>query len=161
MKSQLTHDIHMRRAEIGDAALIAENLRECDRLEIEASTPMNPSESIAQSIAASAACWTAVKDGAPIAVLGVTPISIMRGIGSPWLIGTMECDRVFVPFVRLTRTYIPIMHSLFPVLENMVDARNVKSIRWLKRLGFVFGDAVEHSYSGMAFYPFSMRLSDV
>jgi hypothetical protein len=53
------------------------------------------------------------------------------------------------------------MLSLFPVLENMVDARNTKSIKWLKRLGFTFGPPLPHPHSGLPFYPFEMRQDHV
>jgi hypothetical protein len=53
------------------------------------------------------------------------------------------------------------MLSLFPVLENMVDSRNKKSIRWLKHLGFTFSEAKPHPYSGVPFHDFEMRSGHV
>lgn len=161
MKLQSTPEITVRPAAIGDAAIIAASLREDDRRELEASTPLSPDRAIAESISLSMMCWTAEKNGKPIAVMGVTPISIIRGAGSPWMLGTSECDKSFVRFTALSRVYIPAMLSLFPTLENMVDVRNVKSIRWLKRLGFEFRDAIAHPYSGSLFYPFEMRAGNV
>ena len=154
MKSLST--LEVRPARIEDAAIIGANIRQADRLELEASTKLNPTDAIAESIALSVACWTATLDGIPIGSFGVTSISLMGGVGSPWLLGSTECDRVIVPFVRLTRVYIPLMLSLFPRLENLVDVRNVKSIRWLKRLGFTFRDAIPHPHSGAPFHPFEM-----
>lgn len=154
-------EITVRQSVAADGAIIAANLRECDRAELEASTSVKPVKAITDSIRLSAAAWTAEIDGIPIAVFGVTPTSLLAGIGSPWLLATTDCDSVTVPFVRLTRTYIPIMQSLFPVLENLVDVRNKKSIRWLKRLGFEFHEAEPHPYSGLLFCRFEMRLNDV
>lgn len=150
--------LEVRLARIEDAAIIGANIRELDRLELEASTKLTPSEAVAESIALSVACWTAVLDEVPIASFGVTSISMIGGVGSPWLLGSSDCDRVTVPFVRLTRDYIPAMLSLFPKLENLVDARNVKSIRWLRRLGFNIREAIPHPYSGALFHPFDMEL---
>jgi hypothetical protein len=161
MKSPSTHEVSVRPAVLEDAAAIAADLREADRLELEASTPKKPEAAILEAIRLSVVCWTAECDGVPIAVFGVSPVSMIRGTGSPWLLGTTGCDAVTVPFVRLARQYIPAMLSLFPELENMVDVRNVKSIRWLKRLGFGFGDATPHPYSGSPFFPFSMRSGNV
>lgn len=133
------------------------DLREADRLELEASTHNKPEKAIVQSIRMSAACWTAEYDGVPVAVFGVTPINMLEGKGSPWLLATTDCDKLIVQFVRQTRVYIPIMLSLFPRLENLVDARNAKSIRWLRRLGFHIRDAIPHPYSGTLFHPFDME----
>ena len=154
-------DLTVRPAIIEDAAAIARNIRECDRLELLASTRLSPEKAIKTSIELSAACWTAEKDGVPIAVFGVCAIDMLAGVGSPWLLASKDCDSVIVPFVKLTRVYIPVMLKLFPVLENMVDVRNTKSIRWLKRLGFTFYAPEPHAYSGMPFSKFEMRFSDV
>lgn len=155
-------DVTVRPAVIEDAAVIEATLRDSDRDELLASTPVKDHRKvIADSIRTSCIAWTAECDGVPIAVFGVSPVSIMGGVGSPWLLGNDGCDRVIVPFVRLTRVYIPVMLSLFPVLENMVDVRNTRSARWLKRLGFRFHDPEPHPYSGMPFQKFEMRSGNV
>lgn len=100
--------LEVRLARIEDAAIIGANIRELDRLELEASTKLTPSEAVAESIALSVACWTAVLDEVPIASFGVTSISMIGGVGSPWLLGSSDCDRVTVPFVRLTLSLIHI-----------------------------------------------------
>ena len=48
------------------------------------------------------------------------------------------------------------MRALFPYLFNFVDARNMKSIRWLKHLGYAVGPPVPFGVAGLPFHPFSM-----
>jgi len=91
----------------------------------------------------------------PVCMFGVTPLDILGGIGSPWLLGTEEVKRYGLTFLRFNKKYIPVMLELFPRLVNYVDVRNEISVRWLKWLGFRFDAApVPYGPFGMPFYRF-------
>lgn len=72
----------------------------------------------------------------------------------PWLIGTSALEEHRRDFVRLSAALFPRLRERFPNMRNYVDARNVKSIRWLTRLGFNFGSPVPYGDAGLPFYRF-------
>jgi hypothetical protein len=50
------------------------------------------------------------------------------------------------------------MLEVFPHLFNLVDARNKKSIRWLKRAGFLVHEPIVHGPHDMLFHPFEIKI---
>ncbi len=137
---------------------IASNMAEADRREIEA-LGFGPFRALEDSLNRSAAAWTGVVGCArPVCMFGVTPMDILGGIGSPWLLGTNEVGKHAKTFMRLNREYVPKMLELFPDLVNWVDARHAVAIRWLKWLGFQFDpEPVPYGVWKMPFYRFHME----
>ncbi|MDY2983873.1 MAG: hypothetical protein SOR75_00900 [Synergistes jonesii] len=72
----------------------------------------------------------------------------------PWLIGTSALDECRRDFVRLSAALFPRLLKRFPNMRNYVDARNERSVRWLKRLGFQFGAPEPYGVAGLPFYRF-------
>ncbi len=73
----------------------------------------------------------------PIAMFGVTPVSVIEGVGRPWLLGTDDVPACARALVREAPRYIDAMHARFRRLENMVAVENVDAIRLLTHWGFV------------------------
>lgn len=69
---------------------------------------------------------------------GVASIGSLLGgnTGSPWLLGSTLMFRKPGALTRIGRRYVAFMHTVYPTLENHIDARNCQSIAWLQRLGF-------------------------
>lgn len=80
-------------------------------------------------------------------------------IGVPWLISTVHVDKHVREFLRVTREAVDEMLTRHEELMNFVDVRNERAIRWLKRLGFEFHDAMPYGPNQMPFYPFTKRRS--
>lgn len=140
----------------GDFEFVLEHARQADRDECDAMLGPDKFEAaLRASVNASVLLWTFEVHGKPAAIFGVCPISMLSGIGAPWLIGTYLVDKAPGALVRLSRLYIPKMQVAFPLLCNVVDARNVKSVAYLRRLGFEFGGAITMGPEHMLFYPFS------
>ena len=76
--------------------------------------------------------------------------------GIPWLLGSESVTRYGRPFLRRNRAYLREMLREFPVLRNVVDARNAVSIRWLGWLGFTLGTPQPMGVRGLPFIPFEM-----
>lgn len=98
--------------------------------------------------------WTAIVDGVPEAMFGVSPIDVLQGRGSPWFLGS---DRVF-SHARDLLLYGPLFierwQETFPLMENTVSCENEKAIRLLRRWGAEVG--TEHRMiGGVAFVPFT------
>lgn len=104
--------------------------------------------------------WTAtgILDGRPLCLFGVAPGSLLSGVGVPWMLGTrrMEQRAVQLPFLRASRRVVAAMLATYPVLTNVVDARNTLAIGWLRWLGFEF-DPAPVAVRGQQFHIFRKR----
>ena len=150
-------DVLIRPTQAGDAAELAANLRPSDLAECQACGRGDIAAGIESSVNRSMLCWTAFIDGELAAILGCAPISVVSGIGSPWMLGTPVLDRHSRVLVRSTPEYIAKMLNAFPHLVNFVHAKNITSVRWLRRLGFTLREAVPFGALGEPFHPFEMR----
>lgn len=149
-------EVVVRPVEPGDIEILAANMRQADIDEVGA-CGHSPIEALEYSVKASMHCWTATGDGELACMFGVTPISMLGGIGCPWMLGTELITQNAGAFIRHSRSYIQEMLQAYPHLFNFVDARNAKAIRWLKRAGFTLHDPVPHGPYGMLFHPFEMK----
>ncbi len=149
--------ILIRPAEPDDALLLGANMRPADIAEVRA-CGHEPLEAARRSVAQSLLCWSAFADGELCCIFGVAPISLVSGIGSPWMLGTPLLDAQSRVLVRLTPRYIAKMLKAFPHLVNHVHAENTTSVRWLKRLGFTLREAAPFGALGEAFHRFEMKV---
>lgn len=150
-------DVVIRLTQPGDAAELAANLRPADLAECRAYGRGDIAAGIISSANRSMLCWTGLVDGELAAIIGVAPISVMSGIGSPWMLGTPVLDQHSRVLVRRTPEYIAKMLNAFPHLVNFVHAKNTTSVRWLRRLGFTLHAAQPYGALGEPFHPFEMR----
>ena len=150
-------DVLIRPTEPGDAAELFANLRPSDLAECQAYGRGDIAAGIASSVNRSMLCWTGLVDGELAAIIGVAPINMLTGIGSPWMLGTPVLDTHSRVLVRRTPEYIAKMLNAFPHLVNFVHANNTTSVRWLRRLGFTLHAAQPYGALGEPFHPFEMR----
>jgi hypothetical protein len=127
--------IQVRPARGSDVLYLAKRLADIDRLECRV-FGHTPREALSMGLRGSTVAWTATAAGRPLAMFGVTPMSMLDRTGAPWLLGTTEARRHHRAFVELGRAYVQQMQAEFPVLENHVHRANLAAIRWLRRLGF-------------------------
>lgn len=141
-----------------DINAMVENMRPLDRQEIQASSGDDIHEALRRALSISTYRYAAAVDGELAMLGGVTTVSLLGGVGSPWLLGTTLLDRVPGALTRGCMGYLEGAKKQFPILVNYVDARNVKAIRWLKRLGFTISDSpVPYGPKGLPFYKFELR----
>lgn len=149
--------VEVRTLRPSDVFAVVADLRDADRDEITALVGGDGVfGAVEQSAVASTEAWTLVANERPIAVFGVAPAD-MPGVGVPWMVGTPGVARHRRAFMRLCGVYIPKMLARFPTLVNVVDARNLIAIGWLKRMGFTFGAPAPFGIEARPFYPFSMK----
>lgn len=111
-------------------------LRQADRDEMEACSPMNPMLQLGYSIALSSPGYAILKDGQVEVVFGATGSA--NGAGVPWLLATPEVERHPITFLRASRGFIDEMKERYNRLENWVHVQNKLSMRWLRWAGFEF-----------------------
>lgn len=144
-------------ATLEDLEELAPILRQADREEIEAATGKDVLDVLKSSLEFSTLAWAGRVNGELLCVFGVGSPSLASGIGIPWLLGSKAIDKYSRTFMRQTTPYMKRMKKLCPLMVNFVDARNTKSIEWLKRLGFTILDAEPWGVSGLPFHKFEMR----
>lgn len=149
--------VDITEASEADAIELVGNLRVPDQEELEALDDIHPYISIVNSIKVSDLCWTARVDNRLMAIFGVAPVNLLASEGRPWLIGTPLVDTHPKIFLENCGKYIDLMADRYETMHNYVDARNVKSIRWLSWLGFEISEATPFGKHGMPFHRFEMR----
>ena len=135
--------VEIVKAETSHIQYIADNIRDADKQEIYDYCLLYPLEALEQSLANSELAWTGMLDGKPLCMFGASEVSLLTGVGLPWLIGTKGIEEHSVVFLRRCRPYIIKMAKRFDRLENYVSASNILAITWLKWLGFKFGHEEE------------------
>jgi hypothetical protein len=133
---------------------IATRMREIDRIEA-AAMGRSPKQALRLGIRCSYHCWTAMIEGRPEAMLGVTPISLLTGKGIPWLLGTDALFKEARALMTLGPPIIGAMLHVFPHLSNLVARENEKAIRLLRRWGFTVGEETV-MIGGVVFIPFRL-----
>lgn len=159
--TRLPAGVEIRAPRPGDAAYIAEHLRDADLAELIAAglaeliaAGLDDIEGVIQEgIDHSALCWTATAEGRPVCVFGVRE---WEGRGVPWLLGTQEMAAHRRAFIALAPSYIGLMLEAFPVLINHVHAANEQAVRWLARAGFQLMAPEPHPDTGEPFQQFTM-----
>lgn len=136
---------------------VAAHARPEDVDELWAAGRTTPSQCLSLGLASGLLVHAGLVDGEPVCVFGVTPASLLSGVGCPWMVATPGVERVARRFAVLSRPVVDRMNAIFPMLVNFVDNRNVKAMRWLAWLGFEFGDQVQHGPDGRPFSPFWRR----
>src|ERR1700734_3016539 len=127
-----------------------------DRAEITAAG-IRPGRAVLSSWRRAVVRKTALVDGDVAAVWGVTGV-LLGSVGNPWLLTGAACERVSaLRFARIYRDEAREMLSVFPRLENFVDATYVGAVRMLTLAGFALDDPAPYGLHGAMFRRFEMR----
>lgn len=116
----------------------------------------NVEAEIRRTVGTSAPGYVAWASDKMICIFGVVPLSIVTGRGMPWLLGTDEMERHPGAVMRISSRYIRGMAATFSHLSNHVDARNTRSVKWLRRLGFTVHEPEPFGPYGAPFHRFEM-----
>lgn len=146
----------VRPASAADIPVLAARMRQADRDEVMASHGHDPESALRSSLAASTMAWTGWINDEPACMFGVGPISVLAGRGAPWMLGTDLIDHWPRLFLRRSRGCVQRMLAVYPYLENFADERNVKTLAWLRWLGFRLAGAAVTLPSGARFRHFEM-----
>ncbi len=129
-------------ATAADVVELGPNLRAADVEEVRAASGFGAIDALGRSFDFSTHVWV-VRDigGHPLALWGVGPLSLVEGRGCPWLLASDAFEALGADIARLSRPLLAGMRELYPRLENHVDTRHAKSVRWLQWLGFTIEPA--------------------
>ena len=130
----------VRPSVLKDVSIVAENMRKEDVAEVKAQTGACPKGGLLYAYFMSKPCLTVVsRHGHLMAMGGVVPSG--EKTGRIWLLGCQSMvddsmDKRW--FLRKSKETLAEMQSLYPLLFNMVDARNEVHVKWIDWLGFTF-----------------------
>ena len=146
--------IEIVRATEQHAIAMGPNVREVDRAEVWAMRHIDPTDALLDCLGPHA--YTALDDGTPIAMFGVLESGSILGseYAVPWLLGTDALDYRGLTIVRLSKVYMAVWKLRYKGMFNFVDARNTKSVRWLKTLGFTVHPAKPMGKDNLPFHFF-------
>ncbi|MFA6051568.1 MAG: hypothetical protein WC762_03160 [Methylobacter sp.] len=138
-----------------DIAYLAENMRQSDIEELSAVTDQSLVCAVRSSVLNSHPdyLWAYCVDGDLVLIYGCTRS------GSPWMLGTEALNQNLKELTVRTRVVVRDMLKQFPVLSNIIDVRQKKTIRWLKTIGFSFKETFEIKL-GVPVIRFEMRVTN-
>jgi hypothetical protein len=143
------------------AEIIAANVRPEDAAELWATCYALPEKAMHDGIRWGEYAFTGCADGVPVCMFGVYRDSFLVDIGTPWMVGSRLLDRYAKTFIRHCRPAVVEMLRDYDRLENYVDARNTRSINWLRRLGFTVEEqAMPYGVLKLPFHKF-WKVKDV
>ena len=127
--------IKIEAATLAHAEAMAPHLRDADAAEVIA-LGVTPLYALVESVRGSLVSWVALEDGEPICIWGVSAVDALGQAGCPWLLTTPAVERHKRLFMVTSRVFMLSIAAMFPRLENYVDPRHKKAVRWLAWLGF-------------------------
>ena len=114
----------------------------------------DPLHALLDGIENSDLAWTAEDEDGPWGIFGIAPWYL--DVGCPWFLGSDGVRKHRRFFLEQTRVYVAEMHRLYPMLVNVVDARNRDSLVYLRRAGFTIDKLIPHyGVEQRPFYRFS------
>lgn len=136
---------------------VAEKMRQADRDECMAGCGLGPYEVLQRSIAASPLAWTVLEGTEPVAMFGVSQRALLSSTGIPWFLGAEGMERAGSLLPRFSRQVVQAWLTRYDRLENWVDARYEKSVRWLRWIGFTVEEPLPWGVAGLPFHHFWME----
>lgn len=130
-------------------------MREADVIESRA-LGYSPKQALRTGLLGSLLSFTAKVDGKAEAMMGVTPVSLVEGVGRPWMLGSDAIYRHGHELLAFGPGIIAMFRDSSPRLSNIVSSDNARAIRLLKRWGFAVGDEVQ-MIGGVSFLTFEMN----
>jgi hypothetical protein len=146
-------DIKITPTTYNDCLDLAETMRKSDVEEIYASNHYTPKQALLFGLNESLATYTVRVDDEIVMIYGVGKLPFVHG-AYPWMLAAENIEKYGVAFYRYTINHIDAMLKQYGYLENYVDCRNKKSIRWLKWLGFNIEPAEPYGLEGEPFHRF-------
>lgn len=149
----MANRVKIKPSTASDVDYLAIHMRKSDKREIDAISGSRPRKALERAMELGEA-YTAFYDGVPALMFGVTDGDNLTGSGCPWMLVTNEMDIPPREVLVISKRIVANMQHMYYHLENYVDVRNRKAIKWLKWLGFQFEPALPIGRRGELFHRF-------
>ena len=147
-------------ATMEDAILISGRARKADVDEL-AVLGATPFDCMRYGLANSLQAWTVFAGSTPVCMFGVSVTGLLTSEGAPWMVGTKAIDQHAKVFLLESKLVLQAVLAEWSHLQNWVDARNVRAIRWLQFIGFTIHPAEPYGEQNFPFHRFEMRSGHV
>ena len=138
---------------------LSHSMRPEDVAECWAAQHLSPREALRVSMMYTNSPKTGLVDGRVMAIWGVGKVTQLVEVGIPWMLTSVLVEEHFRAFLRYSKGLLDEMkeESAVMVFDNVVDKRNLSSIRWLRWLGFTIHDPTPYGPDNMLFHRFTME----
>jgi hypothetical protein len=143
-----------REARTDDIDALAPHMRAIDALECKLVGGHEPREALENALDVSSRAKAWEVGGVVQCLYGCAPVSFLSDEASIWLLGRDSIKEHARAFLKVSKGEVEDVSLGFERLFNVVHAHNRLSIRWLKWLGFAFGEGIE--VQGHPFLPFEL-----
>jgi hypothetical protein len=135
---------------------LSNTMRSEEVAEVYAAMGASPEQALHTCLSNAEEAVTVLDDGAVLAMVGVSPISYLGCIASPWML-TSETSRTHArDYIRYTKDFVNRWSTKYH-LVNYIDARYEASIRWAKWAGFTVHPPQPHGYLRLPFHMIEIR----
>jgi len=148
--------VELREPTSYDVEYLISNMRQPDIDELMALVG-NVANVVKESVRLSNYKWSVYANNEFVCIFGIGSPTLLSDTGIVWMLGTDLLEKHKGSFIRHSREYIEAMLDVYPYLTNFVDARNKRTIRWLKFMGFTFKEAKILGKARLPFHQFEMR----
>lgn len=136
-----------------DCLDLALTMRESDKEEVYATAHYTPKQALLFGLTNSLVTYTVKVNDELVMIFGVSKLPFVYG-ACPWMLAADNIEKYGVVFYRNTKKHMDAMLIQYGYLENYVDARNEKSIKWLSWLGFTIEPPEPYGLDGKMFHRF-------
>lgn len=150
----MTYGIHIATPE--DLEAVAREMDPADSAEVWAMGRVTPIEALKMSARVSRETFVGTLDGRPVCAFGVGQRTLMDNVGIPWLLGTPAMRARPRVFLEASKRHFGELVQGYERLENWVDARHTRAVKWLKWLGFTVDAAAPFGSGRVPFHRFHM-----
>lgn len=117
---------------------VAENMRDADKHEVLVLGGYTPRQALDVSVNSLGDHFTALFDGEPAAIFGVSRETLLSRVGIAWLLGTNRLRTDWRAFARASRPVVDALLRDYDALSNVLLVENRLCMRWLAWLGASF-----------------------
>lgn len=146
----------VRQATLDDVEFLIENIRPEDVEELDALDGSTVRKALdeTENLLENSQVWEV--EGEMVCMFGVTPLQDDDEVGVIWMLATTEFEQYSMMFAARCKKVVEKMLSGYEYVFNYVHSKNVKSIRWLKWLGFHICDPEPLGKKGATFHRFEI-----
>lgn len=149
--------IHIRNSKLEDILALRQTMRREDREEVWAAHRETPEKALVVCYANATFAHTLLRNDTPIAMFGLIqdPDDELKAL--IYFLGSDEIEKAKKSFMVACRVFVKGMLEIYPTLYNYVDARYLKSVRWLKHLGAEISPPMPKGLDGVMFHELIFR----
>jgi len=129
-------DVLVRFATIGDAVEIGPRVQDGFVKSANSEDVRTVPEIVLYTFETGTQAWAAEVNGALVAIWGVSPLSVLTGVGYPWLFLARDIPVRASTVSTVARWAMREMMKIYPRLLGGVDNEFLASVRFAKHLGF-------------------------